>query len=58
MKRTIQSLILIIILSVIALFLKRKVNTPNIELESTNEPELTVVAVNEDQNEINENDMK
>lgn len=57
MKKTIQSLIVIIILSVIALFLKRKVNTPNIELESTNEPELTVVAVN-DEDEINENDMK
>lgn len=57
MKKTIQSLILIIILSVIALFLKRKVNAPEIEIGNT-EPELTVVAVNEDQNEINENDMK
>lgn len=57
MKRTIQSLILIIVLSLIAIFLKRKVNAPEIEIETT-EPELTVVAVNEDQNEINENDMK
>lgn len=54
MKKTIQSLILIIILSVIALFLKRKVNAPAIEIETT-EPELTVVAV--DQDEINEKDM-
>jgi hypothetical protein len=57
MKRTIQSLILIIILSLIAIFLKRKVNAPEIEIE-TNEPDLKVVAVDQDQTEINENDMK
>jgi hypothetical protein len=64
MRNTIRSLILIIILSVIALFLKRRINT-GIELESTNEPDLKVVSVNEETNEeetnedeMNENDLK
>lgn len=56
MKKTINSLIVIILLSLIALFLKRKVNTPDIELEHP-EPELKVVAISEN-DEINEKDME
>jgi hypothetical protein len=41
---------------VIAIFLKRKINTPDIELEHP-EPELKVVEISED-DEINENDLK
>jgi hypothetical protein len=59
MKNTIRSLILIIILSLIALFLKRKINPNEIELENP-EPDLKVVAINEETNEeeMNENDLK
>ncbi len=50
MKNTIRSLIIIILLSLVALFLRRKINPDEIELETTNEPpDLKVVKVEEDE---------
>jgi hypothetical protein len=49
MKRTINSLIVIIILSLVALFLRRRINK-EIEIgPETKEPDLQVVTMNEEE---------
>ena len=60
MRKYINSLILIILLSLIALFLKKKINPDEIELESSEPPELKVVSNDETttDDEINEKDME
>ena len=49
MKRTINSLIVIIILSLVALFLRRRI-TEEIEIEpQTKEPDMQVVTIHEEE---------